>query len=88
MPCPAVVPSRYSTASEVATFEYVKSLTSMPVPEVLTWSCDALNPVGNEYIVMEKAKGRQLVEVWGEMDQAQKFKLIQTLSGWKASWPQ
>lgn len=70
------------------TFLPVKSLTSIPVPEVLTWSCDALNPVGNEYIVMEKAKGRQLVEVWGEMDQAQKFKLIQTLSGWKASWPQ
>lgn len=28
---------------------------------------------------MEKAKGRQLVDVWGDMDQLQKFKLIQSL---------
>ncbi|GIK04054.1 hypothetical protein Aspvir_008129 [Aspergillus viridinutans] len=79
IPRPAVVPSRYSTASEVATLEYVKSHTSIPVSKVLAWSCNALNPVGIEYIVMEKAKGRQLVEVWGEMDQPQKFKVIQNL---------
>lgn len=57
----------------------VRSYTSVPVCKVLSWSCDALNPVGSEYIVMEKAKGRQLVEVWGEMNQPQKFKLIQNL---------
>ncbi|RHZ63822.1 hypothetical protein CDV55_106457 [Aspergillus turcosus] len=79
IPCPNVVPSKYSTASEVATLEYVKSHTSIPVSKVLAWSCDALNPVGIEYIVMEKAKGRQLVEAWGEMDQPQKFKVIQNL---------
>ncbi|GFF69721.1 hypothetical protein IFM47457_02457 [Aspergillus lentulus] len=63
IPCPSVVPVRYSTASEVATLGYVKSHTSIPVCKVLAWSCDVLNPVGNEYIVTEKAKGRQLVEV-------------------------
>ena len=57
----------------------VKSHTSIPVSKVLAWSCDALNPLGIEYIVMEKAKGRQLVEVWGEMDQPQKFRVIQNL---------
>ena len=28
---------------------------------------------------MEKVNGRQLVDVWGEMDQLQQFKLIQNL---------
>lgn len=28
---------------------------------------------------MEKANGRQLVDVWGEMGQLQQFKLIQNL---------
>jgi hypothetical protein len=49
------------------------------VPKVLAWSCDALNPVGIEYIVMEKARGYQLGEVWGEMNQLQKYKVIQNL---------
>jgi hypothetical protein len=29
---------------------------------------------------MEKAKGRALVEVWGELDQLQKFRVIQNLA--------
>jgi hypothetical protein len=41
---------------------------------VLAWSGDALNPAGIEYIVMEKATGYQLREVWGEMNQLQKYK--------------
>ncbi|KAF4215038.1 hypothetical protein CNMCM8980_008787 [Aspergillus fumigatiaffinis] len=79
IPCPKVVPSKYSTASEVATLEYVRSHTSIPVSKVLAWSCDALNPVGIEYIVMDKARGYQLGEVWGEMNQLQKYKVIQNL---------
>jgi hypothetical protein len=47
---------------------------------VLAWSGDALNPAGIEYIVMEKATGYQLREVWGEMNQLQKYKEYR--SGW------
>jgi hypothetical protein len=36
----------------------VRSHTSVSVLKVLTWSSDALNPVGSEYIVMMKARGR------------------------------
>ncbi|PYH96063.1 hypothetical protein BO71DRAFT_448924 [Aspergillus ellipticus CBS 707.79] len=78
-PCPKIVPSTYCTASEVATLGYVMSHTSVPVSKVHAWNSDARKPVGAEHIVMAKAKGRQLVEVWGEMDQMQKFKLIQHL---------
>lgn len=58
----------------------MKCYTSVPVSKVLAWSADASNPVGSEYIVMEKSPGRQLIEVWGEMDQLSRFKLIQNLA--------
>lgn len=61
-------------------FSVVRSQTSVPVPKVLAWSSDSSNPVGSEYIVMEKVNGRQLVDVWGEMGQLQQFKLIQNLA--------
>ncbi|KAE8348917.1 kinase-like domain-containing protein [Aspergillus coremiiformis] len=79
IPCPSVVPSMYSTASEVAVLEYVGSNTSVPVSKVLAWSSDPSNPVRSEYIVMEKVNGVQLVDKWSEMDQLQRFKLIQNL---------
>ncbi|OGM48875.1 hypothetical protein ABOM_002958 [Aspergillus bombycis] len=79
IPCPTVVPAEYSTASEAASLEYVRSHTSIPVSNVLAWNSDFSNPVGSEYIVLEKVNGRQLISVWGEMGQLQQFKLIQNL---------
>ncbi|KAF7592149.1 hypothetical protein BBP40_000636 [Aspergillus hancockii] len=57
IPCGDLVPS-YSTASETATLEYVRSRTSVPVPRALSWNSHAMNTVGVEYIVMEKAQGK------------------------------
>ncbi|KAI2821205.1 hypothetical protein CBS147343_7944 [Aspergillus niger] len=51
----------------------------MVVCKVLGWSSDSSNPVGSEYILMEKAHGKQLVDVWGEMNQLQQFRLVQCL---------
>ncbi|KAI9370609.1 kinase-like domain-containing protein [Aspergillus egyptiacus] len=79
IPCPLVVPAEHSTASEAALLEYIRSQTSVPVSKVLAWSSDSSNPVGSEYIVMEKVNGRQLVDVWGEMNQLQQFRMIQNL---------
>ncbi|GFN11624.1 phosphotransferase family protein [Aspergillus tubingensis] len=79
LPCPRVVPPQHSTASEAAVMEYVRSHTSVPVCRVLGWSSEASNPVGSEYILMERACGRQLVDVWGEMNQLQQFRLVQCL---------
>ncbi|KAL2841256.1 kinase-like domain-containing protein [Aspergillus pseudoustus] len=79
IPCPNVVPPRYSAASEAAVLQYVRSKTSVPAPEVLAWSSDSSNPIQSEYIVMQKAEGIQLVDVWGDMNQLQQFKLIQNL---------
>lgn len=45
----------------------VRTHTKILVPRVLTWSSDASNRTGTEYIIMEKAMGVQLVTYHGLM---------------------
>ncbi|KMU91749.1 hypothetical protein CIHG_09556 [Coccidioides immitis H538.4] len=67
-------------ASEVATLDFLRNVLDIPVPRVLSWSSPSQpNPVGAEYIFMERVKGRQLSEVWGAMSEAQHFGLVKSL---------
>jgi hypothetical protein len=44
-----------------------------PVPKVLAWSsCRSENPAGAEYIVMEKAPGSSLAQLWPHLSNEQK----------------
>lgn len=54
----------------------VRSQASIPVPEVYAWSSDPVNPVGAEYIIMEKVKGAALAEIWGSMNALERYKII------------
>ena len=54
----------FTTASEVATMEFARTVLDLPVPQVLAWSATDQNPVQAEYIIMEEANGSQLHEVW------------------------
>ena len=56
------------------------SHTTIPVPKVLAWSADPSNPVGAEYIVMEKSPGIQLFEVWDNTTEADRLRLIKSLT--------
>ncbi|KAF2010202.1 phosphotransferase enzyme family protein [Aaosphaeria arxii CBS 175.79] len=67
IPHPNAGPSFFTTASEVATMEYARSVLGLPVPKVLAWSASDNNPVGAEYIIMEEAKGTQLNRVWDDL---------------------
>ena len=58
----------------------MSSHTTIPVPKVLAWSADPSNPVGVEYIIMEKAPGIQLFKVWDDITQADRLKLIKSLT--------
>lgn len=60
-------PQVLTTASEVATMEFARTILDLPVPKVLTWSSTDQNPVQVEYIIMEEAKGSQLHEVWQDL---------------------
>ncbi|KAH7088190.1 hypothetical protein FB567DRAFT_559894 [Paraphoma chrysanthemicola] len=66
-------PPRYLTASEAAVLQF------FPVPKLLAWNADSSNPVGAEYIIMEKAVGCQLVKRWSEMEDLSHFEFIKNL---------
>ncbi|EPE35310.1 hypothetical protein GLAREA_11009 [Glarea lozoyensis ATCC 20868] len=60
IPNPNAGPAFYTTASEVATRHFLRTVLKLPVPHIYTYSLDPLNPVGAEYIIEEKAKGKPL----------------------------
>jgi hypothetical protein len=62
------------------TFFLVREHTTVPVPRVLAWDSDSLNPVGAEYIIMEKAAGVPLFQQWGKMTKFDKLQLIKNLT--------
>ncbi|KAF2429614.1 hypothetical protein EJ08DRAFT_270470 [Tothia fuscella] len=80
IPFPNAGPPMYTTASEVAVLKYVKEHTTVPVPKVLAWSSDSSNPVGAEYIIMEKATGVQLFTAWDGLDGSARLSLIEQLT--------
>ena len=55
-------------------------MTSVPVPNILAWSSDPPNPVGAEYMILEKCPGRQLHTVWGELNELQRYELVKTIA--------
>lgn len=58
----------------------VRNNTSVPVPRVLSWFSDSANPVGAEYIIMEKAAGVPLFQRWADMAEIEKLELIKNLT--------
>ena len=49
-------PAHCTTASEVATMDFLRTRLDIPVPKVFAWASrvGGDNPVGAEYIIMEK----------------------------------
>ncbi|KAL3475952.1 kinase-like domain-containing protein [Aspergillus californicus] len=63
LPNPNAGPSFYTTASEVATRQFL----GIPVPRIYAWSADESNAVGAKYILEEKAMGQPLGSLWGQL---------------------
>ena len=55
---------RLKTESEVATMEYLRTFTNIPVPDVFYYDSNPYNRLGGEYILMSKAKGIPLSRVY------------------------
>jgi hypothetical protein len=69
IPTPISGPSHFSTASEVATMDFLRRL-GIPVPRVLAWSSQAQSTeVESEFIIMEKVNGLPLTGLWETVDQ-------------------
>ncbi|RSL56980.1 hypothetical protein CEP54_008564 [Fusarium duplospermum] len=57
----------FKTESEVATMDYVRQNSSIPVPEVIAYASSASNELGFEWILMERVQGVPLDQVWDKM---------------------
>jgi len=104
VPNPNAGKPHFTTASEVATMDFVRSLLQVllststnhlqarnilktPVPRVFAWSSKAQeNPVGAEYIIMEKLPGIELELVWPTMKMEDRLAVVQTIATYQKSW--
>jgi hypothetical protein len=75
LPYPSTKPNQLAIASEVATLDLVRAC-GIPVPKVLCYSTDADNPVGAEFIIMEKLPGRPIGDRWFDLTEDQRLKII------------
>lgn len=75
LPYPMTVPKGLATASEVATIDFVRN-HGVPVPKVFAYAATAENPVGSEYIIMEKLGGKELGDVWYSMYDRERLSTI------------
>ncbi|KAE8146569.1 kinase-like domain-containing protein [Aspergillus avenaceus] len=79
IPNPNAGPPFYTTASEVATTELVRTVCNVPTPRVYGWSASAQNPVGSEYILMEEATGSQIGSVWNDLPANTKLNIMKEI---------
>ncbi|KAL2184999.1 kinase-like protein [Thermothelomyces heterothallicus CBS 203.75] len=57
----------FKTESEIATMEYVRRHTTMPIPRVVAFSSGDDNELGYEWILMEMMPGEPLRKLWSAM---------------------
>ncbi|KAK2802564.1 hypothetical protein FQN51_004356 [Onygenales sp. PD_10] len=78
----------YTTASEAATLEFMRTVLQTPVPRVYAWNSklDEQNPVGAEYIIMEKMPGIPLSHVWDSLDPPEQLKVFLQVFRMQKRW--
>ncbi|KAK2754792.1 hypothetical protein FQN54_006685 [Arachnomyces sp. PD_36] len=64
IPTPIAGPPHFTTASEVATLDFLRNTLGVPVPKIFASSSTADNPVGAEYMIMERFYGESLASRW------------------------
>jgi hypothetical protein len=82
LPTPIAGPAHYLTASEVATMDFLRTELSLPIPHIYGWNSSTSlekNPVGAEYIIMEKVKGIELSRCWPSLSKKEMLTVIKQL---------
>jgi aminoglycoside phosphotransferase (APT) family kinase protein len=74
----------FKTASEVATLQFVRKNTSIPIPRVIAFDSSADNELGFEWILMTKLPGVTLKSLWEspELVWDSRVQLTRTLAGY------
>ncbi|KUJ13902.1 phosphotransferase enzyme family protein [Mollisia scopiformis] len=72
----------FTTASEVATMNFLRNVLHLPIPRIYAWNSRlSNNPVGSEYIIIEKQSGVMLYDVWDNMKGSQKAEILKEVVG-------
>jgi hypothetical protein len=66
--------------SEVETMRYIKSHTTIPIPEVYFHDFDASNTVGAQYMFIERLSGRPLDHVWEQLSLDHKKSIVANMA--------
>ena len=74
----------YKVESDVATTEFVRHLTSIPVPTIYAFDSNPSNNLGFEWMLMEKVQGTPLSNVWDTMEFDTKQSVTRIIARWMA----
>ncbi|KAJ5352558.1 hypothetical protein N7452_001532 [Penicillium brevicompactum] len=70
----------FKTESEVATMDFVRSSTQLPIPKVFAYQSNRNNPIRFEWILMEKMPGEPFGEVWMNISREAKEKMVRQIA--------
>ena len=74
----------YKVESDVATTEFVRHATRIPVPIIYAFDSNSNNRLGFEWMLMEKVQGTPLNEVWKTMEFKKKQDCTKKIASWMA----
>ncbi|KAI5210092.1 hypothetical protein E4T39_00431 [Aureobasidium subglaciale] len=87
IPNPNSGPPHFTTASEVATMQFVREVLRTPVPEVYAWSSRAYETaVGAEYIIMEKMEGVAWKQLSPSMSLVDQIAVVKSIAEYRIAW--
>ncbi|KAJ5518571.1 Aminoglycoside phosphotransferase [Penicillium expansum] len=74
------VDPRYKTMSEVATMDWVRRITNLPIPRIIAYQPSRYNLIGFEWMLMTKMPGKPFAEVCRFLPFAAKARLVRKLA--------
>ncbi|EEU33638.1 uncharacterized protein NECHADRAFT_56350, partial [Fusarium vanettenii 77-13-4] len=75
---------KLKTMSEVATLQFVRQETQLPVPRVIAFDHSSQNELGFEWILMEKMPGVPVRQQWGKLTMDAKADLVKAIAKFQA----
>lgn len=75
----------HKTRSEVATVDWVRRVTDIPVPRIIAHNATRESEVGFEWILMTEVPGRPLADFWTTLPMAAKSDLVIKFAGFSIS---
>ncbi|KAI2464256.1 kinase-like protein [Annulohypoxylon bovei var. microspora] len=76
---------RTKTESEAATIQWIYENTNLPVPKVECYDSSRNNPIGFEWILMERIDGIPLSQCWASVTQGAKERIVRQVARYAAT---